>query len=216
MTYTEIIDNIQTRIENLISERFTGTYFNIKIEPSNYNPDIDDTITVTITVTDQNDDPIPNWTVPLTINGTAITGTLTTNANGVATYNYTCSEWGVCRFSVKSCSTQINVTGLKQVKQRSYTGTNQGVVYTLFVDESNKHCTLTISSNGTSCGSGSSNYEDTAWIPSTYRPTQNKYTRLMRSNTFLFYAWSNGTIGIANFGSSATGQSFSGQVDWHY
>ena len=119
MTYTEIIDNIQTRTENLISERFTGTYFNIKIEPSNYNPDIDDTITVTITVTDQNDDPIPNWTVPLTINGTAITGTLTTNANGVATYNYTCSEWGVCRFSVKTFSAFVNVAGWKTVQTGS-------------------------------------------------------------------------------------------------
>lgn len=119
MTYTEIIDNIQTRIENLISERLAGTYQHITIEPSDYNPDIDDEITVTITVTDQNNDPISDWTVPLLINGSAITGTLTTNNQGVATYTHTCNEWGVCRFSVKSYSTNINITGYKKVQSLS-------------------------------------------------------------------------------------------------
>lgn len=216
MTYTEIIDNIQNRIENIISERFAGTYQHITIEPSNYNPSIDDEITITITVTDQNDDPISNWTVPLMINGNAVTSTLKTNTNGVATYTYTCSEWGAVKFSVKSQTTQIQVTGLKQIKQRTYPGTNQGVVYTLYVDEASNHCTLTINSNGTSCASGNSNYEDTSWIPTGYRPLQNKYTPLMRANTVILYAWSNGTIGIANLGSHLTNQSFSGQVDWHY
>ena len=111
MTYTEIIDNIQTRIENLIAERFSGTYMNITIEPSDYNPDIDDEITVTITVTDQNDDPISNWNVPLQINGTAVATTLTTDTNGQVTYTHSCDDWGICRFSVKSFVAFINVEG---------------------------------------------------------------------------------------------------------
>ena len=113
MTYTEIIDNIQTRIENIISERLAGTYQHITIEPSDYNPDIDDEITVTITVLDQNDDPITNWNVPLMINGTSITGTITTNSQGVATYTHTCDTFGMLKFSVKSAMTQIKVGGWK-------------------------------------------------------------------------------------------------------
>jgi hypothetical protein len=117
MTYTEIIDNIQTRIENIISERLAGTYQHITIEPSDYNPDIDDEITVTITVLDQNDDPISNWNVPLMINGTSITGTITTNSQGVATYTHTCDTFGMLKFSVKSAMTQIKVGGWKTYKE---------------------------------------------------------------------------------------------------
>jgi hypothetical protein len=119
MTYTEIIDNIQTRIENIISERLAGTYQHITIEPSDYNPDIDDEITVTITVLDQNDDPITNWNVPLMINGTSITGTITTNSQGVATYTHTCDTFGMLKFSVKSSMTQIKIGGWKTLTEIS-------------------------------------------------------------------------------------------------
>ena len=108
MTYTEIIDSINNRINNIISDRLSGSYMHVTIEPSNYNPNIDDEITVTIKATDHNDDPISNWTVPLLINGTAVTDTIKTGTDGTATYTYTCNSWGVCRFSVKSFSTQIN------------------------------------------------------------------------------------------------------------
>lgn len=110
MTTQRVIDNIQTRLETLIGDRFTGTYHNIDINCSNYNPDIDTTITVTITVTDQNDDPVEDYTVPLKIDGTSITG-VTTNSSGVATYNYSCNTWGVHKISVKSVSAFINVKG---------------------------------------------------------------------------------------------------------
>ena len=145
MTYTEIIDNIQTRIENLIAERFSGTYMNITIEPSDYNPDIDDEITITITVTDQNDDPISNWNVPLTINGTAVATTLTTDTNGQVTYTHSCDDWGVCRFSVNSFATQINVSGWKQI----VTGENYDVYRTrdrvkvVLHTTSSRNCTTT-------------------------------------------------------------------------
>lgn len=208
MTHTEIIDNIQTRIENLISERFTGTYFNIKIEPSNYNPNIDDTITVTITVTDQNDDPIPNWTVPLTINGTAITGTLTTNANGVATYNYTCSEWGVCRFSVKSCSTHINVTGFKQIQSN--------ITYALYVDESSRTAQVRANRTGVTIPAGNGFEYNDFVIPTKYRPSNNSASLIMRSNQFLNYVFTNGTVGITNVGSTVTNYALNFIHEWHY
>ena len=110
MTEQRVIDNVQTRLETLIGDRFTGTYHNIDINCSNYNPDIDTTITVTITVTDQNDDPVEDYTVPLKIDGTSITG-VTTNSSGVATYNYPCTAWGVHKISVKSVSAYVKVGG---------------------------------------------------------------------------------------------------------
>lgn len=122
MTTQRIIDNIQTRLETLIGERFTGTYHNIDINCSDYNPDIDTTVTVTITVTDQNDDPVTDYTVPLKIDGTSITG-VTTDDNGTATYNYTCNDWGIHKISVKSISAYIDVKGWRLFyNQNGYTG----------------------------------------------------------------------------------------------
>lgn len=130
MTKQRVIDNVQTRLETLIGARFTGTYHNIDINCSNYNPDIDTTITVTITVTDQNDDPVEDYTVPLKIDGTSITG-VTTNSSGVATYNYSCNDWGVHKISVKSVSAFINVKGWRTfIDTQTYTGKyNKEYVY---------------------------------------------------------------------------------------
>lgn len=122
MTTQRVIDNVQTRLETLIGDRFTGTYHNIDINCSDYNPDIDTTTTITITVTDQNDDPVTDYTVPLKIDGTGITG-VTTNSSGVASYNYSCNTWGVHKISVKSVSAFINVGGWRTFIDTSiYTG----------------------------------------------------------------------------------------------
>ena len=122
MTTQRVIDNVQTRLETLIGERFTGTYHNIDINCSDYNPDIDTTITVTVTVTDQNDDPVTDYTVPLKIDGTSITG-VTTNSSGVATYNYSCNDWGVHKISVKSVSAYVKVGGWRTfIDNGTYTG----------------------------------------------------------------------------------------------
>ena len=112
MSYSETIDNINTRIENIISNRLPQTYQHITIEPSKYNPTIDENITVTITVKDQSDNPISGFTVPLKINGESITG-LSTNNNGQVIYNYTCDEWGITKFDVNSYTAFIQVTGWK-------------------------------------------------------------------------------------------------------
>lgn len=112
MTTQKIIDNIQTRLENLVSERFSGSYQQIDISCSNYNPTIDSNITITITVTDESGTPISGLSVPLKIDGTSISG-VTTNSSGVATHTYNCTDWGNHKISVKSVSTFINVTGWK-------------------------------------------------------------------------------------------------------
>lgn len=157
MTTQKIIDNIQTRLENLISERFTGTYQNIDITCSNYNPSIDSNITITITVTDQNDDPVTGFTVPLKIDGTSISG-ITTNSNGIATHTYTCNAWGTHKISVKNISSFINVGGWKT--QRNETN------YQVYENKDYYYVVINVSSMTFSSQSWATHFN----IPSPYRP----------------------------------------------
>ena len=87
--------------------------YTYNITSSNYNPNIDNNVTITVTVTDGNDDPVTSHSFTLNANGTNVS--LTTNSSGVATYTYSCSTWGECRFSVQTYTTSLNVKGWKQV-----------------------------------------------------------------------------------------------------
>jgi len=186
--------------------------FSYNIISSDYNPNIGSNVTITITVTDQSDNTVPNHSFTLNANGTNVS--LTTNSNGVVTYSYTCSTWGVCRFSVNSYSTQINVTGQKKVKE----GSNwSGVTYTLYVDEANRNATLVCNITQKNIASGISNYEMTGWIPSQYRPHSQKFIQGYRGNNNLFYIFYDGRVGVANLTSSTqTGVTLFAQIDWNY
>ena len=110
------------------SEDILGANYKItKIVASDYNPNIDSTITVTVTVKDVYDDPVENESVQVTcnigkftkLNGSTISDTQSvtgnTDSNGQFTLTYTCSEWGLATFSANNRSTQVNVTGWKEV-----------------------------------------------------------------------------------------------------
>ena len=110
------------------SEDILGANYKItKIVASDYNPNIDSTITVTVTVKDVYDDPVENESVQVTcnigkftkLNGSTISDTQSvtgnTDSNGQFTLTYTCSEWGLATFSANNRSTQFNVTGWKEV-----------------------------------------------------------------------------------------------------
>lgn len=98
------------------------------VECSDYNPSIDSTITVTISVNDVYDDAMSGESVTVTasegtftqLNGSDITSassvTGTTNSSGQFTLTYACSEWGLITFSAKNHKAQISVTGWKQVQ----------------------------------------------------------------------------------------------------
>ena len=96
------------------------------VECSDYNPAIDGTITVTISVNDVYGDAVSGESVLVTAsagnftkyNGSTITGassyTGTTNSSGQFTLTYACSEWGLITFSAKNHNTlQILVKGYK-------------------------------------------------------------------------------------------------------
>ena len=112
--------------------------------------------------------------------------------------------------------TDYSTGGLVQ-KKKNVWSSSINLTYTLYVDEVNRHCVLTITGSNISIPSGTTNYEVDNFVPSDYRPKATQFCRLMRSNSFLAYMWANGTVGISNFNSStSTGQTMSGQMDWSY
>ena len=109
---------------NVAASAVLGENYKItNIEASDYNPTIDDYITVTITVNDVYGDSVEGENVTVTategtftqLNGSSITAaatvTGTTNSSGQFTLTYTCSEWGLITFVANNRSTQVNVTG---------------------------------------------------------------------------------------------------------
>ena len=116
-----------------IAEILGENYKITSIECSDYNPSIDSTITVTISVNDVFGDAISNESVTVTasegnftqLNGSSITAaatvTATTNISGQFTLTYACSEWGLITFVANNTSIQIRVTGFKVVTQTNQT-----------------------------------------------------------------------------------------------
>lgn len=108
------------------SEDILGANYKItKIVASDYNPNIDSTITVTVTVKDVYDDPVENESVQVTcnigkftkLNGSTISDTQSvtaqTDSNGEISLTYSCSEWGLATFSANNTNTQINVQAIQ-------------------------------------------------------------------------------------------------------
>ena len=116
-----------------IAEILGENYKITNIECSDYNPNIDNSITVTITVTDVFGDALSNESVTVTasegnftqLNGTSITAaatvTATTNSSGQFTLTYNCTEWGLITFVANNTSIQIRVTGFRVVTQTNQT-----------------------------------------------------------------------------------------------
>ena len=113
---------------NVAASAVLGENYKItNIECSDYNPTIDDYITVTITVNDVYGDSVEGENVTVTasegtfaqLNGSDITSassvTGTTNSSGQFTLTYTCSVWGLITFSANTTSTQIRVIGWRIV-----------------------------------------------------------------------------------------------------
>lgn len=125
--------NNMTERYNVQASTILGENYKItNIECSDYNPSIDDYITVTITVNDVYGDSVEGENVTVTAsegnftqyNGSTITGassyTGTTNSSGQFTLTYACSEWGLITFSANTTSTQIRVIGWRIVSNNQY------------------------------------------------------------------------------------------------
>ena len=204
------------------SEDILGANYKItKIVASDYNPNIDSTITVTVTVKDVYDDPVENESVQVTcnigkftkLNGSTISDTQSvtgnTDSNGQFTLTYTCSEWGLVTFSAKNHNTQIRVAGFRKIVENA--------TYSLYVDESTRTAQIEAHRTGITITSGQSfsNYGNFV-IPTKYYPKSNCYSLIMRNATFLFWVWNNGSYGVTNLGNTVTGYDLTFIHEWHY
>ena len=203
--------------EDILGENYKLT----KIECSDYNPNIDNSITVTITVTDVFGDALSNESVTVTasegnftqLNGSSITAaatvTATTNISGQFTLTYACSEWGLITFSANNKTVQCNVTGFKKIAENT--------TYELWVNTTTRCARIICHRTNITIGSGENfnNYGDFT-IPSAYRPKKSMYRLIMRTAQFIFYLYDNGSYGIYNTGSSVSGYNLGFQIDYTF
>lgn len=89
--------------------------YNYDLTLSNYNPTISSIITLSVYVTDGNDDPVTNHPIPIYVDGT-YSSTITTDNMGAASFSYTCSHAGQVFFSASNKRTiTAQVSGWKEV-----------------------------------------------------------------------------------------------------
>ena len=204
------------------SEDILGDNYNITdISVSNYNPTIDGTVTLTVTVKDVYGDAVSGESVIVTAsagnftkyNGSTITGassyTGTTNSSGQFTLTYACSEWGLITFSANNMYNQIKVTGFKKVLNN--------ITYELWVDESTRQAAVLGERSGVTIGAGDGfNYNDFK-IPSKYRPSTNSFVTVGRTTPGLInYIWTDGTVGIYNNVSQMTNYTLNFRPEYHF
>lgn len=169
---------------NVLGTNYTVTSLTV----SDYNPNIDSTVTLTVTVKDVYNRPVVGEEVTVTasegdftqLDGSTITAassvTGTTNSSGQFTLTYACSEWGLITFSANTTSTQVSVTGWKQVQSLS---SDRVIVYT-----DGKNAKIRI--GGTFTTSTSAGEFNLGTIDRAYKPLENYTTNYTTATTNYF------------------------------
>ena len=98
--------------------------YTYEISASDYNVDIDSTVTINVKVKTMGGNPVAGMVVPvLKNNKTWQSGT--TDVNGTFSLSYTADTWGLTTFSANTSSVQININGWKT----AYRDSNYEVIY---------------------------------------------------------------------------------------
>lgn len=156
-------------------------------------------LTVTVTVLDGNDDPVPNHEFTLTL--PSGTSDLTTDSNGQATYTYTALSWGIKTFRVGETQKQIYVNGSRSVASTNFTVYEYEDFVTLYAS---RNYSLT----------NTSSWQQSLAIPSTVTPLNNVYTATSHKSV-LARATSSGNIELLNTsGSAISSTSIQFQLMW--
>lgn len=154
---------------------------------STTNPVIGNQVTVTITVTDGNDDPVADHS--FTLNQPNGTSDLTTDSNGVATFTYTPSSWGIKTFGVNDITRVIKVSGSHSIASTNFT-----------VYEYEDYVMLYASRNYAL--TNASSWQQSLAIPSSVTPLNNVYTATSHKSV-LARATSSGNVELLNTSGSA-------------
>lgn len=202
------------------SEDILGANYKItKIVASDYNPNIDSTITVTVTVKDVYDDPVENESVQVTcnigkftkLNGSTISDTQSvtgnTDSNGQFTLTYTCSEWGLATFSANNKTLQIHVTGWRTVWQNTTSSP------TVRVEKEGNKARLILNGINRNITTSWVMYSETAHFLD-YAPKQS-VVALDNNGSVQIKLTTDGKLGWrSNTGSNISNLTFYTQIDW--
>jgi len=178
------------------------------VECSDYNPAIDGTITVTISVNDVYGDAVSGESVTVTasegtftqLNGSDITSassvTGTTNSSGQFTLTYNCSVWGLITFSANTTNTQIKVTGWKLME------TKESAKVKVYANESmialSIQDTFTLPANGDrTIATISSQYAPKYQVTTNFHPVNKQMTAIDTAGAIVVYNNTSLTTGIA-------------------
>lgn len=210
-----------------MSERFNvdvddvmgSNYYVTTLTSSSYNATIDGTVTVTVNLKDVYGDNVSGASVTVTassgtftqLNGSNITAaasvTGTTNASGTFTLTYKCSEWGLITFTANNTTTQIRVSGWKEV---SVTGATSYA--TLYVNGEERMADFRYYRTGYNFTSTGPTLHSNA-IPSDYRPAFNVIAPAYDLTVNLTI----NTEGTITGHTSATGsKTINSRAMWHY
>ena len=93
-------------------------YYQYELSSSNYNPHINETITITCICKNILGNPIADKELELMMNGVS-QGTSTTNELGIATWSIKLGDWGNKHFHIGNATLDLVVTGWKQIAEYS-------------------------------------------------------------------------------------------------
>ena len=93
-------------------------YYQYELSSSNYNPHINETITITCTCKNILGNPIADKELELMMNGVS-QGTSTTNELGIATWSIKLGDWGNKHFHIGNATLDLTVTGWKHIAKYS-------------------------------------------------------------------------------------------------
>ena len=186
-----ILERLGISGANVLGTNYTVTSLTV----SDYNPNIDSTVTLTVTVKDVYNRPVVGEEVTVTasdgdftqLDGSTITAassvTGTTNNSGQFTLTYTCSEWGLITFSANNNHIQVKVRGWREITA----GTGK-----LWVNDETKTATFYFYRNGVIT---SEIHYDNA-IPSGYRPRSHVRMKAHNGSTIFVTIEDSGTVRI--------------------
>ena len=93
-------------------------YYHYELSSSNYNPNINERITITCICKNILGNPIADKELELMMNGVS-QGTETTNELGIATWSIKFSDWGNKHFHIGNATLDLTVTGWKLIANYS-------------------------------------------------------------------------------------------------
>ena len=204
---------------NVAASAVLGDNYKItNIVCSDYNPNIDSTITVTVSVDDVYGDAVSGESVTVTasegtftqLNGSDITAsdsvTGTTNSSGQFTLTYSCTEWGLITFSANNKNIQVRVTGWRTVATYLY--------YLLEENDGHVRLKIHINTNITFNTSWTTIYAN--FIPLDYAPlypvTVIVYASLSATDSLAIGVRETNDSKVEIMGKSLTGSSVSSQA----